>query len=84
MLPDFSPAYNLRGRSHAILGRHKEALADFEKVMSLSPDLPDGYKNAGFVYLLQGDISRAKSHLHRGLALTPNDTKIRQALTELK
>lgn len=84
MLPAFSPAYNLRGRSYAILGRHKEALADFEKVMSLSPDLPDGYKNAGFVYLLQGDISRAKSYLHRGLALAPNDTKIRQALTELK
>jgi tetratricopeptide (TPR) repeat protein len=84
MEPNFSPAYNVRGKSYAVLGRYDEALKDFNKVMSLSPNLANGYKNAGFLYLLQGDTRRARSYLMKALSLAPRDTKVKQALAGLK
>jgi tetratricopeptide (TPR) repeat protein len=84
VVPDFSPALNLRGRAMAVLGKHEEALVDFKKVMSLSPGLPEGYKNAGLLYLLQGNMPMAKSYLNSALALAPDDTSIEKALARLK
>ena len=84
IVPDFSPAYNLRGRSYAVLGRYEEALVDFKRVISLSPNLPEGYRNAGFLYLLQGDTQTAKDYLSKALTLSPHDTKVREALAKLK
>jgi len=82
--PSFSPAYNLRGKSYAVLGRYGEALTDFNKVMSLSPSLANGYKNAGFLYLLQGDSQKARSYLIKALSLDPRDAKVQEALASLK
>jgi tetratricopeptide (TPR) repeat protein len=84
IVPDFSPGYNLRGKSLAVLGKHEEALVDFKKVMSLSPGLPEGYKNTGFLYLLQGDKGMAESYLVKAVALAPQDAKAKDALTELR
>ncbi len=84
MIPDFGPAYNLRGKSLAVLGKHEEALADFEKVMFLSPNLAEGYKNAGFILLLQGDEDTAKAYLFKALALAPGDEKVARTLESLK
>jgi tetratricopeptide (TPR) repeat protein len=84
MVPDFSPAYNLRGKSLAILGRHDEALADFERVISLSPNLSEGYRNAGFLYLLQSDEESAARYLKKAHALAPDDEKVKEALSRLK
>jgi Flp pilus assembly protein TadD len=81
--PDFSPAFNLRGKSYAVLGSYEEALRDFNKVMFLTPDLPHGYKNAGFLYLLKGDSSKAKSYLSKALSLAPHDTRAKDALSRL-
>ena len=83
IVPDFSPAHNLRGRSYAILGRYEEALVDFKRVISLSPNLAEGYKNAGFLYLLQGDTQAAGDYLSKALTLAPHDTKVREALAKL-
>jgi tetratricopeptide (TPR) repeat protein len=84
LVPDFSPAYNLRGKSRAILGRQTEALADFKKVISLSPGLAEGYKNAGFLYLLQNDPQEAKGYLEKAQALAPQDPKVNEALGKLE
>ncbi len=45
MAPNFSPAYNLMGKSYAILGSLDEAMSNFKKVIDLTPQLPEGYKN---------------------------------------
>ena len=84
MVPDFSPAHNLMGKCLALLGRHEESLVSFKRVISLSPDLPEGYKNAGFHYLVQGDTQAAIDYLSKALALAPRDRKVRQALAKLK
>ena len=57
---------------------------NFKKVISLSPNLPEGYKNAGFLYLLQGDKQAARVYLSKALALAPHFTKVRDALAKLK
>ena len=82
--PDFSPAHNLRGKSLALLGKHNESLVNFKRVISLSPNLPEGYKNAGFLCLLQGDTETARHYLSKALALEPQDIKVREALEKLK
>ena len=84
IVPDFSPAYNLRGKSLALLGKHNESLENFERVMTLSPNLPEGYKNAGFLYLLQGDTEKARHYLSKALTLAPDDPKVAEALARLK
>ncbi len=84
IVSDFSPAYNLKGKSLALLGKYEESLVNFKKVIFLSPNLPEGYKNAGFLYLLQGDKQAAIVYLSKALALAPHDTKVIDALAKLK
>ena len=84
MTPNFSPAYNLMGRSHAILGEYSQAISNFHRVIELSPGVPDGYRNLGFIYLLQGDRPKAATLLSKALSLNPNDDSVKQAVEELK
>jgi len=84
MVPSFSPAYNLMGKSQAILGRFDEAESSFKRVIALSPQLPEGYKNLGFVYLLRGDRLNAARLLSRALSLNPNDDRLKQEVFKLK
>jgi tetratricopeptide (TPR) repeat protein len=82
MAPNFSPAYNLRGKAYAVLGRHKEALDDFKQVVTLSPGVSKGFRNLGFLYLLQGDTQVARDYLSKALRLAPHDTKVKEALAK--
>lgn len=81
---NFSPAYNIRGKAYSILGKHKEALEDFKKVISLSPGLPKGYRNLGFLHLLKGDNEAARFYLLKALVLGPHDAKVKEALSALE
>lgn len=84
LAPNFSPAYNLRGKSHGMLGNYSEALKDFSIVIRLSPTLAEGYKNLGFTYLILGKKEAAKSNLLKAVSLAPDDNKIKEALGQLK
>jgi len=84
LAPNFSPAYNLRGKSHGMLGNHSEALNDFSIVIRLSPNLAEGYKNLGFTNLILGKKEAAKSYLLKAISLAPDDNKIKEALGHLK
>lgn len=80
--PEFSPAYNLRGKTYALLGRYLEAEIDFKKVVGLSPNITHGYKNLGFLYLLQGNKEMAKTYLEIARRLSPQNKKIQEALSK--
>ena len=84
ILPDFRPALNLRGRAYAILGQYKMAETDFKRLISLSPGSAQGYKNIGFVYLLQEDREKAEFFLTKALALAPDDKKAKEALKKMR
>ena len=83
LVPNFSPAYNLRGKSHGMLGNSQEALRDFLTVIRLSPNLAEGYKNLGFTYLILGKKEAAKAYLQKAASFTPDDNKIKEALEHL-
>jgi Flp pilus assembly protein TadD len=83
ILPEFSPAYNLRGKSRAVLGRYPEAEIDFKKATALSPNIVHGYKNLGFLYLLQGENELAVKYLETASRLSPQNHKIREVLKGL-
>ncbi|MBW1742849.1 MAG: glycosyltransferase family 39 protein [Deltaproteobacteria bacterium] len=82
--PDFSPAHNLMGKSHAMLGELTEAASSFGKVIALSPELAEGYKNLGYVHLLQDDREKAWELLLKALSIDPNDDKLKQEISKLR
>ena len=84
IVPDFVPALNLRGKTHAILNHYEEAESDFKKVISLAPSSPQGYRNMGFVSLVQGKTEKARWCLKKANMLSPDDKKIKKALDDIK
>jgi tetratricopeptide (TPR) repeat protein len=84
MFPGFAPALNLRGRAYAVLGEYDNAVKDFESVIALSPTLPHGYENLGFLYLLRGESAMARSYLLKALALDSQSEKVKELLVELQ
>jgi tetratricopeptide (TPR) repeat protein len=83
ILPNFYPAYILRGRSYAILGDYKKAEADFNHAIFLNPENPKGHKNIGFIYLLQKKRDAAENAFNKALKHDPRNEKIRETLTTL-
>jgi len=81
--PDFAPAYNLRGKSYALMGNHSSAIEDFKKIIQLHPNHPEGYRNLGFAYLLNNDKTAARMYLEKSLAMMPEDKKVREAVKRL-
>ena len=83
IIPNFYPAYILRGKSYVMLGQFKNAEIDFKKAISLRPESPHGYKNMGFLYLLQGKEDVAGIYLRKALIHAPHDSKVKKALKNL-
>jgi tetratricopeptide (TPR) repeat protein len=83
ILPNFYPAYILRGRSYAMLEEYEKAEIDFNKAISLNPEDPGGYKNIGFVYILQEKTDAAEIYLRKALKHDTQNKKIKEALKVL-
>ncbi len=79
----FTPAYTLRGKTNAILERYSLAEFDFKKVIELSPNRPNGYKNLGFLYLLQGKEEMAKTYLEKAHYFDRKNKKVQKTLLQL-
>lgn len=62
---------------------YEKAEIDFNKAISLNPEDPRGYKNIGFVYLLQEKTDAAEISLKKALKHDPENKKIKEALTTL-
>ncbi|MBY8883587.1 tetratricopeptide repeat protein [Streptomyces sp. PTM05] len=60
-----------RGSVHEELGRWKEAAADFDRVVELDPEGPDGWLRRGACRLRLGDEPGGRSDLRRFTALAP-------------
>ncbi len=84
VVPAFAPAYNLRGKSQALLKNHRAAIADFKTVVRLHPHRPEGYRNLGFAYLVHNDTAPAILNLEKALVLDPEDEKTAAILQSLR
>lgn len=82
MEPDFVPAYNMLGKSYAMLNNYEQAEINFQHVIRLAPELEEGYLNLGLLYRLQGDKPREKYYLKKALSINPDNEKIKKYLDE--
>jgi tetratricopeptide (TPR) repeat protein len=80
MEPDFVPAYNLLGKSYAILNNFNQAEINFRNVIRLAPELSEGYLNLGLLYRLKGNEPQANFYLGKALAINPDNEKIKKYL----
>lgn len=65
-------------------GKMPEALAEFQKVVSENPTLPDAYYYRGLAYLASGKTAEAKADFQKLLELDPNHANADEAREFLK
>jgi tetratricopeptide (TPR) repeat protein len=80
--PDFVPAYNMLGKSYAILNNLEQSEINFRQVIKLAPELEEGYLNLGLLYRLKGDETQAEYYLRKALSINPNNEKIKKYLDQ--
>lgn len=68
----FQPLFLSRGSLFRRLGRHRQALADFERAASLLPEDAQAHSLVGFERMAAGDIRGAAEGFDRALANDPN------------
>ena len=66
-------AHNNRGNALRALGRHKEALASFDKALTLRPDYPEALNNRGNALRDLGRAREALVSYDKALALRPDN-----------
>jgi tetratricopeptide (TPR) repeat protein len=65
-------AFSNRGFARSNVGDTKGAIADYEKAISLDPQLGIAFNNRGSFYADQGDNERAMADYDRAISLDPN------------
>src|SRR6204780_1910066 len=70
--PDNPQAYNMRGSVLGEAGKTEEALADFNKAISLDPNYGQAFANRGLVYRKTRRLDQAIDDYNRALALDTN------------
>lgn len=68
-----------RGMAFKAAGQPQEAVADFEHLLQVKPDLIDGYLQLADAHLKNGQPPKAKSTLNTGLRLAPYNQKLLMA-----
>lgn len=77
-LPLFSSGYWWRGRALDALERNDEALADYTRVIELSPKFAEARLRRCILRSLAGDRQGALADLDSGAALDPDDGRIKE------
>ena len=75
--PKLTPAdraitFNIRGNTYDALGQYDLAIADYEEVTRLRPDLAMGYGNLGLEYCRKGDFKAAVAQFDEALKRSPD------------
>jgi len=70
--PDYWEGYNRLGLFYYHHKRYAEAIAQFERVISLTPDNVAPYLNEGASFIESGDLQKAASALTKAIKISPN------------
>lgn len=81
--PDDGRLYLFHGRYLFDAGRCREALADFDDAIRLSPDEALAHTSRGLAHLCLGDPQAAAKDFQRSLAIDPNQPQVREALAQM-
>ena len=73
--PDLAAAYFIRGVEKGELGRHEEAIADWDAAIRLKPDLAYAYYNRGLSKGKLGRYDEAISDWDAAIRLKPGDAE---------
>ena len=72
------------GRALSMLGRHREAIGQFEQAVALDPADPAGQLNLAVAYRDAGRLAEARARAEQALRLRPDYQPARQFLRGLK
>lgn len=75
-----SGARTFRANTLDMLGRYKEAVADYERVIKYAPDWWEAHANLGICHARNERFAEAESALRRGLGACPGSPEIRDEL----
>ncbi|HEY9897778.1 MAG TPA: tetratricopeptide repeat protein [Pantanalinema sp.] len=75
-----APYYHTMGTIYQALGQTDEALAAFGQALVLDPECADAHADLGLGLMRKAQPDKAKPHLQRAFALTPQDTERSLAL----
>src|SRR5262245_19913528 len=70
--PNDPQAYNMRGAVYGQGGRYQEALADFNKAISIDPNYAQAYANRGLIYRQTNRVDLAFADYNKAIGLDPN------------
>src|SRR5215470_11222519 len=70
--PNDPQAYNMRGSVLGEGGRTQEALADFNKAISLDPNFAQAYANRALIYRQTGKLDLAAADYNKALSIDAN------------
>jgi protein O-GlcNAc transferase len=70
--PRYAPAHSNLGYALRNLGRHKEALASYNRALAILPNFPDALSNRAAVLLDLGRYDEALGSCDRALAMAPD------------
>jgi tetratricopeptide (TPR) repeat protein len=80
----FAEAWNRRATVYFLLGEHRKAIADIEKVLVLEPRHYGALSGLGQVLAKEGETEGALAAFEAALAINPHLTCIRQAADRLR
>jgi tetratricopeptide (TPR) repeat protein len=62
------------------MGKHKDAIASFEKSLALDPNAADAHTNIASAYLMMSDVQPAITHLEKASNFNPLDGEVQYNL----
>ncbi|NNE46053.1 MAG: tetratricopeptide repeat protein [Rhodothermales bacterium] len=78
--PKFADAYNNRGFARVLLGDLENAQVDFEKALSLNPDLEPALANLASLFANTNRLDRSRKYLERLIEMDPDNQNYRRLL----
>jgi tetratricopeptide (TPR) repeat protein len=67
----FSDAYNNLGATYYAEKQYKKAISQYQRSLSLKPDVASVYTNIGYAYFAQKQLPKAMEAFHKALVIDP-------------
>lgn len=77
---DWAELHVLLGQAHAQRSEYRDAIAAFEKALSIDSTVAEAHGSLGVIHLRRGDLEAAEAALRAEIALRPGDARSRYHL----